>query len=86
MTAWQPIQYDHDSKGSIILPAGSPFDGKPVLIRTNTGIVEAWWCVGEWSDETPDHPREYDGWYWVCSDDEFHVELDDAKAWMPIPA
>jgi hypothetical protein len=86
MTAWKNVEYDFAKNGDIELPEGAPFDGKPVLIKTNTGVVEAWWCVGEWSVETPVSPREYEGWFWVCYDDQFQVELDEAKAWMPIPA
>jgi hypothetical protein len=86
MTNWKKVKYDFAKNGDIELPEGAPFDGKPVLIKTNTGIVEAWWYLGGWSEATPDHPTEYDGWYWVCYDDQFHVELDDAKGWMPIPS
>lgn len=86
MTAWKKIEYDFAKNGDIELPGGAPFDGNAVLIKTGTGVVEAWWFEGGWSDDTPDHPREYDGFYWVCYDGHFHVELDEAKAWMPIPA
>ena len=85
MTAWKAVEYTLDERGSIVLPEGAPFDGKAVLIKTNTGVVEAWWHEGGWTDATPDHPAEYDGWYWVCYDDQFQVELDEAEAWMPIP-
>jgi hypothetical protein len=86
MTTWLKIEYDLDAAGSILFSEGAPFDGKAVLIKTTTGVVEAWWYGGGWSEATPDHPAEYDGWYWVCYDDQFRAELDDAKAWMPIPA
>lgn len=72
MSAWLPIEYDLADDGSIQLPDGSPFDGTAVLIKTTTGVVEAWWYAE-------------DG-YWVCYDDQFSAELDDAKFWMPIPA
>lgn len=85
MTAWKDIAYVYDKEGSIVLPEGAPFDGNPVLIKTGTGVVEAWWDKGSWTEETPDHPREYDGWCWVCYDDQFQEDLDSAKSWMPIP-
>ena len=82
---WLPIEYEHDDKGTILLPQGAPFDGKPVLIRTTTGVVEAWWDHGSWSDDTPVATAEFSGFCWVCYNDAFQVYLDDAKAWMPIP-
>ena len=77
------IKYDHD-KGNIILPNGPPFDGNPVLIRTNTGIVEAWWDMGE---VRTDHEGvdNSTGWCWVCYDDKFQEYLDDATHWCPLP-
>ena len=80
---WTKLKYNTDGKGNITLPSAAPFDGNPVLVKTNTGIVEAWW----------DKPRrretqegdEYEGFQWVCYDDQFQCELDDVKEWMPIP-
>ena len=67
------------------LPDIAPFDGKPVLIKTDTGIVEAWWFKGEYGTptyegETNDEPAE-----WVCYDDKFQVEFNNVIEWMPIP-
>lgn len=81
---WTDLNYEHDEQGDILLPRVAPFDGKPVLIKTNTGIVEAWWDHGE---VRTDHEGNDDstGFEWVCYDSEFTCELDDVKCWMPIP-
>jgi hypothetical protein len=82
-----PITYGHDDRGNILLPNGAPFDGKPVLIRTASGLhVEAWWDHGRKVEATPVSPEDYEGWTWVCFDDAFQLDLDDAKAWSPLPA
>lgn len=86
MSVWKPIEYDHTAAGGIILSKEAPFDGKPVLIRTNIGVVEAWWDNGSWSEDTPIAPAEFSGFCWVCYDDKFQCDLDEAVAWMPIPA
>ena len=80
---WQPIEYGENA-GHIELPKGSPFDGSPVLIRTNIGIVEARWMDWE-SHPTLEDPNDGDGWQWICYDDEFTCELDEALNWMPRP-
>jgi len=81
LVKWHILKYDYH-RGKIILPAGAPFDGKPVEVLTNTGIVEAWWM--DWEHGNPDDPSDGDGWCWVCYDDAFQVELDDVKAWRKI--
>ena len=83
MSKWQPIEYGENA-GHIELPKGAPFNGKPVLIRTNTGIVEAWWMDWE-SVPLLEDPHNGEGWLWVCYDDEFTCELDDVLHWMPLP-
>lgn len=77
------IEYDIDDKGSIVLPTGAPFDGKPVLIRLARGWCEAWW--EESSQYDTQDGLEYEGFCWVCLDDKFQAELDDAKEWLPLP-
>jgi len=77
------IEYDIDDKGSIVLPTGAPFDGKPVLIRLARGWCEAWW--EEASQYNTLDGLEYEGFCWVCLDDKFQAELDDAKEWLPLP-
>ena len=79
-----PITYPTDGIGNINLPDGPPFDGNPVLIKTNTGIVEAWWQKAECAPLLED-PENMDGFCWVCYDDAFQLELDDAKFWTPLP-
>ena len=83
MSEIHPITYDIDSKGNIVLPEGAPFDAAPVLIKLSSGWCEAWWDSGrkiEMQEGT-----EYDGFCWVCMDDEFQAELDDAKFWCALP-
>lgn len=77
------IKYEYQ-KGNIVLPNEAPFDGKPVLIRTNTGIVEAWWDMGTVSTDYEGNDTS-SGFQWVCYDDEFQCDLEDVIEWMPIP-
>lgn len=78
------IEYSYDEESrSIVLPEGAPFDGKPVLIRTNTGWVEAWWEEGRMVETH--ESTEYEGFCWVCYDDKFDAELDEALEWLPLP-
>jgi hypothetical protein len=82
-TNWQLIEYG-ESAGHIELPQGAPFDGMPVLLKTRSGVVEGWWCDFH---PAPTLYDQYDGygWYWVCYDDTFELELDDPTHWMPLP-
>jgi len=78
------IEYDIDQKNHrILLPQGAPFDGKPVLIKVASGWCEAWW-LQESITQTAEG-SEADGFYWVCMDDDFHADLDEAKYWLPLP-
>ncbi len=77
------VSYTDHPEGRIDLGTEAPFDGKPVLIRTKIGWVEAWWDKGR--IETYIEGEEYEGWCWVCYDDKFQCELDDAIEWMPLP-
>jgi hypothetical protein len=82
--AVQQISYDYDAKGTIVLPEGAPFDGKPVLVKFAAGWVEAWWQNSE-RHETLEG-TEYTGFCWVCLDDSApQQELDDAKCWTALP-
>lgn len=81
---WNKLEYFYDKNGSIIFPPGSPFDGEPVLVKTNIGIVEAWWQKWEHTPNLED-PYDGDGFCWVCYDDMFQLELDEVLMWMPIP-
>ncbi len=78
-----PINYDYDSKGNICLPDGAPFDGNPVLIKIAEGWCEAWWDRGRKIDTLEGTDTE--GFCWVCLDDKFQADLDDAKYWMNLP-
>lgn len=79
-----PIEYSYDEgTHSIVLPPGAPFDGAPVLIKLAVGWVEAYWCKGELV--TTIDGDDYEGFCWVCADDTFQAELDDAKSWARLP-
>ena len=78
-----PVKYEYDTTGNITTPSCPPFDGKPVLIKTNIGWVEAWWCAGTRTETL--EGVEYEGFCWVCYDDLFQCDLEEALYWMPIP-
>jgi hypothetical protein len=77
------IKYEEDEKGNLVVGIAAPFDGKPVLIKLAEGWVEAYWEPGREYD-TPDG-RESEGFCWVCLDDKFDADIDDAKAWAALP-
>lgn len=81
------IEYDYDEKTNrIVLPEGPPFDGKPVLIRLAAGWCEAWWDNEIIKSTTPDtYGDVISGWSWVCMDDDFQAELDEAIEWTELP-
>jgi hypothetical protein len=67
--AWQPIKT-------------IPMDGTEILIKTNAGIVSAWFCI-----EYPTNDSKDDGVYdWICFDDEFTIDGHSSEiiGWMPI--
>lgn len=77
------IEYVMDEKGTILLPLGAPFDGKPCLIKLASGWCEARWYAGY---AIHDHNgSDWNGWCWVCMDDDFQAELDDPMCWAPLP-
>lgn len=79
------IEYLLHHDGTIILPKGPPFDGDPVLIKLGRGWVEAYW-MEQVRHETLEGV-EYDGFCWICLDDEVHSrELDEAQLWSPLPS
>lgn len=77
------IEYTYAENGDIILPDCAPFDGNPVMVKFAVGWCEAWWAKSEVT-MTPDGP-DYYGFEWVCCDDTFQMELDDASHWAPLP-
>jgi len=76
----------------------APRDGTDIEIYSTThGVCQAFFAAGEWSEETPDCPREYSGDTWVCCDDAFQIAVylnpegipDDHEGvthWRPITA
>ncbi len=83
MTEWKILLHSTYS-GEIVLGSDPPFNGEPVLIRTRTGVVEAWWQDWE-SQPTVEDQNDGTGFQWVCYDDEFQCDLDDITHWMPLP-
>lgn len=77
------VLYGYDSKGSIVLPPGPPFDGKECFLFVRTGWVTGYWDMGAWMDN--EVGREYDGWCWRALDDNLQFELDEVVEWRPIP-
>jgi hypothetical protein len=59
--------------------ATAPLDGSDVLLLAHGMIVEARYCPGEWSEDTPLSPREYDGAVWSCFDDQFQFEIEEVS-------
>lgn len=71
----------------------APRDGTEVLLRTNIGVVSAWFQPSE-KHETVNGP-EWDGAMWVCYDDAFQIEVEEPPSgyidagvlgWQPLPA
>lgn len=85
MSEWQPIET-------------APLDDKPVLLHCRVhGAMQGVFCPGEWSDDTPNSPAEYDGPIWLCGDDLLQVEIEECSPdprewhhgtithWQPLP-
>lgn len=51
-----------------------------LLLHRSHGVIEGRFSKGEWSDDTPDHPREYSGSAWICGDDAFQEEVEEIPA------
>lgn len=81
---WQPIE-------------SAPKDGSDILIRAHGMAIEARYAAGEWSEDTPIGPAEYDGAVWVAFDDALQFEIEEGAGegggdfhgpvthWMPLP-
>lgn len=79
------IEYDVVGN-KIVLPSGAPFDGKEYLIRFASGWCEAWWNGDIITSTVPDSYGEVlSGWTWICMDDDFQKELDEALNWAEKP-
>lgn len=65
-------------------------DGRDIVLLARDMEVQARYCPGEWSDDTPISPAEYSGAVWSCFDDEFQIEIeecsDDPAKWEHHPA
>lgn len=65
-------------------------DGRDVILLAHDMEVQARYCAGEWSDDTPINPREYSGAVWSCFDDKFQLEIEECSAapaeWWHHPA
>lgn len=81
MSGWQPI-------------TSAPKDGTSILLRAHGMVIEARYAAGEWSDETPLSPAEYNGPVWVAFDDAVQFEIEETPNgdwhgpvthWMPLP-
>ena len=79
------LRYKINEKGDIILPKEKPFDGSDVLVRTTTGWVQAYWVPYQEYTTMYNNIDCDKGFYWVCYDDKFELELDEVLEWMEIP-
>lgn len=50
-------------------------EDQSVLLLTNTGVVEARYSPGQWSEDR--EGASYDGPVWVCCDDTFQIEIEE---------
>ena len=78
---WQPIET-------------APKDGTSILIYTQGMVIEARYCTGSWSEDTPISPAEYDGAVWCAFDDALAFEIEETPHgdfcgevthWQPLP-
>jgi hypothetical protein len=77
-----------------------PLDGTEVLLKTNIGVVSAWWATPVITHDYFDGD-DMEGCEWICYDDKFRIQVEwysDAPngeefwhssagitGWMPIP-
>lgn len=61
----------------IIWKDTSWLDGRDVVLLAYDMEVQARYCAGEWSSDTPVAPREYSGAVWSCFDDQFQIEIEE---------
>ena len=73
----------------------APRDGSNILLLANGMAIEARYCPGQWSEDTPISPREYDGAVWCALDDALQFEIEETPDrdfhgqvthWRPLPA
>lgn len=65
---WQPIE--------TALYQKDVYDGAEILLLTTIGITQARFDAGGWTENQ--EGREYDGAVWVCCDDQWQIEIEDA--------
>jgi hypothetical protein len=79
--SWQPIET-------------APLTGEDVLIFAHGMAIQARYCPGEWGEDTPLGPAEYDGAVWCAFDDALQFEIEETPEgnfhfpvthWMPLP-
>ena len=73
----------------------APRDGSDILLLANGMSIEARYCPGEWFEDTPISPREYDGGVWCAFDDALQFDIEETPGgdfhgqvthWRPLPA
>jgi hypothetical protein len=78
---WQPIET-------------APKDGSEILILAHGMAIQARYSPGEWSEDTPINPAEYDGPVWCAFDDAVQFEIEETPEgdfhgpvthWRPLP-
>ncbi len=74
----------------------APKNGKEILILAHGMAIQARYCPGRWSDDTPISPAEYDGAVWCAFDDAIQFEIEEGAGpnredfhgqvthWMPL--
>lgn len=75
---WQPVEYDHEGTSLVVDGTRPPFDENPVLLRTFSGVVEAFWVPQEGTGEDAEG---------FCFEDAQgnSYDLDDVRFWHPLP-
>lgn len=56
----------------------APRNGTDILLLHRVhGVIQGRFSQGEWSEATPDHPREYSGSAWILGDDVAAEEVEE---------
>jgi hypothetical protein len=72
----------------------APKDGSEILILAHGMAIQARYSPGEWSEDTPINPAEYDGPVWCAFDDAVQFEIEETPEgdfhgpvthWRPLP-
>lgn len=56
-------------------------DGRDIVLLYHGMEVQARYCEGQWTPQSPiaDADAEYDGAVWSCVDDEFQIEIEEVS-------